>query len=78
MSAVPSALATAGWQARLELRFQADGRRTRLAHRSHRGPLLVQRVFYPEPPAAAALAAAEPCHLYVIHPPGGVVSGEGA
>jgi urease accessory protein len=72
----PNERAGAGWQARLELTFQADGARTRLAHRRHHGPLLVQRVFHPEPPAHDAALAAEPCHVYVLHPPGGVVSGD--
>src|SRR5450755_1681508 len=65
-----------GWQARLELRFEADAGRTRLAHRRHHGPLLIQRVFHPEPASAAGALAAEPCHAYVLHPPGGVVSGD--
>jgi urease accessory protein len=65
-----------GWQGRLELQFQAAGARTRLAHRRHHGPLLVQRVFHPEPRAAEGALAAEPCHAYVLHPPGGVVSGD--
>lgn len=56
-----------GWQARLELRFQLRDGCTRLTRNVHRGPLLVQRAFYPEGPT---------CHLYVIHPPGGVVSGD--
>ena len=72
----PNERAAAGWQARLELTFQAEGARTRLAHRRHHGPLLVQRVFHPEPPAPDAALAAEPCHVYVLHPPGGVVSGD--
>src|SRR6202163_1691202 len=65
-----------GWQARLELQFEAAEARTRLAHRRHHGPLLIQRVFYPEPPLDAGALAAEPCHVYVLHPPGGVVSGD--
>jgi urease accessory protein len=65
-----------GWQARLELQFQAAEGRTRLAHRRHHGPLLVQRIFHPEPPAGVPALAAEPCHAYVLHPPGGVVSGD--
>ena len=65
-----------GWQARLELQFQAADGRTRLAHRRHHGPLLVQRIFHPEPRAREGALAAEPCHVYVLHPPGGVVSGD--
>jgi urease accessory protein len=68
--------AAGGWQAKLELRFEADAGSTRLAHRRHQGPLLVQRIFHPEPPSAAAAFAAQPCHVYLLHPPGGVVSGD--
>src|SRR5579871_939337 len=65
-----------GWQARLELRFEASQGRTGLTHCRHSGPLQVQRAFFPEQGAAGA-AAAEPCHIYVLHPPGGLVSGDG-
>jgi urease accessory protein len=71
-----SRTAGAGWQARLELQFQAAEARTRLSHRRHHGPLLVQRIFHPEPPDAGSALAAEPCHVYVLHPPGGVVCGD--
>jgi len=58
-----------GWQAELNLRFARDERgATHLVARSHRGPLVVQRPFHPEGRAVP--------HVYVLHPPGGVVGGD--
>lgn len=56
-----------GWQASLGLRFARRDRKTVLVERSHSGPLAVQRPFYPEGGV---------CHVYVLHPPGGVVGGD--
>ena len=56
-----------GWQAGLHLGFRADPRRTVLADRRRHGPLAVQRAFYPE---------GDICHVYLLHPPGGVVGGD--
>jgi urease accessory protein len=57
-----------GWHARLELCVEAPNDASLLAHCRHRGPLRVQRPFYPEGP--------EVCHLCLLHPPGGLVPGD--
>ena len=59
---------SSGWVGELRLRFQKRGARTVLAERWHQGPLQVQRPFYPEGPGV--------CHLYLLHPPGGIVPGD--
>jgi urease accessory protein len=59
--------AATGWHADLALQFAKRPNRTTLVHRHHRGPLLVQRPFYPE---------GEVCHIYIVHPPGGIVGGD--
>ena len=58
---------TADWHGELELGFCARGGRTVVGHRRHRGPLMVQSPFYPE---------GSTCHLYLLHPPGGLVGGD--
>ena len=62
----PTAVAT-GWQAGLGLGLSRRADRTVLADRCRHGPLAVQRAFYPE---------GTPCHVYLLHPPGGVVGGD--
>ena len=57
----------AGWPAHLDLTFADRAGRTVLAHRRRSGPLAVQRPFYPGDDA---------CHVYLLHPPGGVVGGD--
>lgn len=64
---LPSPATGTGWHARLELGLARRRGRTVLAHRAHRGPAMVQRPFYPE---------GETCHLYLLHPPGGLVAGD--
>ncbi|MDG2107324.1 MAG: urease accessory protein UreD [Woeseiaceae bacterium] len=56
-----------GWSANLSLGFQYIEGKTVLAHRERKGPLAVQRPFYPE---------GATCHVYLLHPPGGVVGGD--
>ncbi len=56
-----------GWVAKLELNFSASQSKTFLSKREHIGPLAIQRPFYPEQGL---------CHLYLLHPPGGVVGGD--
>lgn len=56
-----------GWKANLDLGFIRGQHKTLLSKRSHYGPLTVQRPFYPE---------AEVCHVYILHPPGGIVGGD--
>lgn len=58
---------TAGWQAELQLGFSVTDGRSRLTRRHHLGPLVVQRPFYPE---------GDVCHVYLVHPPGGIVGGD--
>ena len=63
-----SAASTRGWRAELALELAARGPKTSLVSRRHQGPLVVQRPFYPESSGC--------CHLYLVHPPGGVVGGD--
>ena len=55
-----------GWRADINLTFEA-GLRNTIVRRTHFGPLSMQRPFYPEP---------DVCHVYLLHPPGGVVGGD--
>lgn len=56
------------WHAKLELQFEQSGNRCRLAQSRHHGPLYVQKPFYPE--------GRDLAHAYLLHPPGGLVSGD--
>lgn len=56
------------WLAELELWFAPNAGKTRLMRRRHLGPLVVQRPFHPEKDGT--------CHVYLLHPPGGVAGGD--
>lgn len=64
----PRQATAGGWSANLSLEFSARDGRTVLTQRRHDGPLQVQRAFYPPGDRA--------CHVYILHPPGGVVGGD--
>lgn len=59
------------WRGELQLTLArcdaAPTTRTVVTRRRHIGPLTIQRAFYPE---------AEIAHIYLLHPPGGVVGGD--
>lgn len=62
------------WAASLSLGFESRNEGsaepvTRMVRRRHTGPLRVQRPFYPEGKHGC-------CHVYLLHPPGGLVSGD--
>ncbi len=56
------------WDAELRLRYARSGDRTIPVLRSHRGPLRIQKGFTPEGP--------DLWHQIVVHPPGGIASGD--
>jgi urease accessory protein len=58
----------AHWKARLDVEVRATPFGSRLGNRLHSGPLRIQRPFFPEGPGVL--------HLYLLHPPGGVVGGD--
>lgn len=58
----------AGWLGRLSLELEKTDHGTRLSRSEHEGPLRIQRVLTPEGPRCP--------HIYLLHPPGGVVGGD--
>lgn len=57
-----------GWAGSLSLVLARRGDRTRVVGTEHRGPLRIQRPFYPEDGGTS--------HIYLLHPPGGIVGGD--
>ena len=62
-----AALTAQNWEAFLQIDLRHGEARTQLLPRRRYGPLTVQRPFYPE---------GERCHVYLLHPPGGIVGGD--
>ena len=58
---------TPRWEAKLSLDFATKNDKTIITNRKHHGPLVIQKPFYPE---------GNPCHVYLLHPPGGLVGGD--
>ena len=56
------------WLASLLLEFSATSSGTQLTRTKRNGPLSVQKAFYPEGRDCA--------HIYLLHPPAGIVSGD--
>lgn len=56
------------WHAYLNLTLARTKRGVLLKRSAHKGPLYVQKPFYPE--------GRDLAHLYLLHPPGGMVSGD--
>lgn len=67
MAAVESSAGGARWRGVLRLSFAAEGGRTYVARRRHEGPFCIQQPFYPGDGA---------CHVYLLHPPGGLAGGD--
>lgn len=68
ISCLESISSNTGWKAKLDLSFVDNKNKTAINHRKHFGPLQIQKPFYPE--------ANGTCHVYLLHPPGGVVGGD--
>ncbi len=67
-SPVSTAATTKRWLAKFAGEFVSVDGHTRMGRTEHYGPLRVQRPFYPE--GLGCL------HLYLLHPPGGLVGGD--
>lgn len=56
------------WHGRLNLHIAGKNGKSVVEKSSQNGPLTIQNPFYPE--------SDEVCHIYLLHPPGGVVGGD--
>ncbi|WP_062264016.1 urease accessory protein UreD [Endozoicomonas arenosclerae] len=57
-----------GWRAGIAVELSYHDGHTRMGRTRHYGPLRIQRPFWPEGKDLA--------HLYILHPPGGLVAGD--
>jgi urease accessory protein len=55
------------WSAKLSLQLENIKDQTKLVHQEHFGPLRVQKQFSQDDGS---------CHIYILHPPGGLVGGD--
>lgn len=56
------------WLGSIDIAFERRPIQTVITHTQHCGPLRIQRPFYPESNGC--------CHVYLLHPPGGLVIGD--
>jgi urease accessory protein len=59
--------AVGAWRGALSLRFASTRARTVVASRRHEGPFCIQQPFHPGDGV---------CHVYLLHPPGGLAAGD--
>jgi urease accessory protein len=67
MAAAESLIAARSWHGALALQFAHAHGKTIVAKRRHEGPFCIQRAFYPGDGV---------CHVYLLHPPGGLAGGD--
>jgi urease accessory protein len=68
VNALAAQSTSGGWLGRISLELVSTEHGTQLRRSSHEGPLRIQRVLLPEGPQCP--------HIYLLHPPGGVVGGD--
>ncbi|WP_422467980.1 urease accessory protein UreD [Endozoicomonas sp. ALC013] len=61
-------VSSSGWRAGIDVELKHLNGRTLMGRTRHYGPLRIQRPFWPE--------GKDLTHLYILHPPGGLVAGD--
>jgi len=67
MAAVEASLRDSAWRGELALTLAVAAGKTVVARRSHTGPFYIQQPFHPGDGV---------CHVYLLHPPGGLAGGD--